>query len=160
MTGRLLFLTTLALLLTLVAAAPEGVDPGADFQGYMEERDKQAEAREKHDALLSEHEIWRQTTYAGWGVRQLQALGNHFSPFFLALADIVQGEPDDTPIAFLLTLVLRVIVISAYIVAAFAIASIVNSVFGQEIVMEEQVIVEVDDDEDEQVEEEEDKKEQ
>ena len=93
-------------------------------------------------------------------MRQLQAVGQHFAPFFEALAEIVQGETDDTPAAFVLTMILRILVIAAYIVAAYAIARIVNNIFGQEIVMEEEIIIEEEDDDEDGEDEDEGKKDQ
>eukprot|EP00523_Entomoneis_sp_CCMP467_P011832 CAMPEP_0168720384 /NCGR_PEP_ID=MMETSP0724-20121128/1532_1 /TAXON_ID=265536 /ORGANISM="Amphiprora sp., Strain CCMP467" /LENGTH=157 /DNA_ID=CAMNT_0008766979 /DNA_START=69 /DNA_END=542 /DNA_ORIENTATION=- len=132
---------------SFVRADEGAVDPGADFQGYMEEKEKQDTAREKYNQMVDEHELWRQTTTTGWVVRQLQAVGSHFAPFFIALSEILQGETDDSASAFILTMFLRILVISAYIVAAYAVARIINNVFGQEIVMEEEVVIELDEDE-------------
>ena len=81
-------------------------------------------------------------------MRQLQAMGNHFRPFFIALSDILQGETEDSTAGILLTLLLRALVISAYIIAAYAVAKIINSILGREIVLEEEIIVEEDEDED------------
>eukprot|EP00527_Entomoneis_sp_CCMP2396_P005745 CAMPEP_0198148422 /NCGR_PEP_ID=MMETSP1443-20131203/41354_1 /TAXON_ID=186043 /ORGANISM="Entomoneis sp., Strain CCMP2396" /LENGTH=166 /DNA_ID=CAMNT_0043813105 /DNA_START=462 /DNA_END=965 /DNA_ORIENTATION=- len=139
------------------AAAGANVDPGDDFQGYMQDLEKKDAAAQNYERLVNEHELWRQTTWSGFAVRQLQAFGNHFAPFFKALADIVADsgggsvDPSSTPVAFLLTLLIRVLVISAYILAAYAVAKIINSVFGREIVIEEEiVIIEEDEDEDDE----------
>ena len=91
--------------------------------------------------------IWRQTTWGGFVVRQLQAVGNHFAPFFEAMADLVEGSAtEETPGTVLFTLFVRVLVISAYIAAAYAVARILNSVFGRDIVVEEEIIIEEDED--------------
>ncbi|KAL7571964.1 hypothetical protein ACA910_001626 [Epithemia clementina (nom. ined.)] len=143
-------------LATIVKASD--VDPGADFSGYMEDLKKQEEEAERARNLYNEHEIWRQTTWSGYAVRQMQKVGGHFAPFFEALADLVEGSAaDETPGTILFTLLIRVLVISSYIAAAYAIARILNSIFGRDIVIEEEIIIE-EDEEDEANEEKDGKK--
>ena len=122
--------------------------PEDDFQGYMENLGEMQKEAEKHAAMMEAHERWRQTTWGGWAVRQLQALGNHFAPFFEAVADMF-GADENSPKHIILIIILRAVIISGYLVAAFAIARIINFILGREIVIEEEVIVEDDGDEDE-----------
>ena len=81
-------------------------------------------------------------------VRQLQALGGHFAPFFTAVYESVEGN-DAAAVG--VTILLRIMEISAYVLTLFALARIVNFVIGggREIVIEQEVIVEDDDEEDE-----------
>lgn len=90
-------------------------------------------------------QIWRQTTWGGWATRQLQALGNHFAPFFEALAEAVAAEGDSAGSMTLLILI-RVLMIGAVVTAVYAFSRILNVVVGGEIVVEEEIVVIEDDD--------------
>lgn len=80
-------------------------------------------------------------------VRQLQALGSHFAPFFLAISDAVEGN-DGAAVAF--TLLLRILAVSAFVAALYAFAKIINMLIGaREIVIEEEIVVEEEEDDDE-----------
>lgn len=118
------------------------VNPGDDFQGYMDDVARKAQARAEYQAMVDEHEEWRQTTWAGFCVRQLQALGHHVAPFFEAVAGLLQQD-HNSPQRILLAASLRILTITAYILAAYVMARIINAFLGKEI------IIEVDDEQDE-----------
>lgn len=80
-------------------------------------------------------------------VRQLQAMGNHFAPFFEALADAIAAEGDSASSMALLVLI-RILMIGSCVAAVYTFSRIVNMIVGAEIVVEEEVIV-VEEDEDE-----------
>ena len=90
-------------------------------------------------------------------VRQLQALGNHFAPFFEALAEAIAAEGDSAGSMALLVLV-RILMIGSAIAVAYAFSRILNMLMGAEIVVEEEVVV-VEEDEDDEDDEDETKKE-
>jgi len=79
----------------------------------------------------------------------LQALGSHLEPFFRAIFDTVEGN-DAAAVA--LTLLFRVLLITAYVLAVYALARVINVLIGgsREIVIEEEVIVEVEEEDDEE----------
>lgn len=78
--------------------------------------------------------------------RKLQAVGNHFAPFFEALSDAI-ADDGDSPGSMALVVLLRILLIASCILAAYAFARILNMVLGGDIVVEQQVII-VDEDED------------
>jgi len=81
-------------------------------------------------------------------VRQLQAIGSHFAPFFLAISDAIEGN-DGAAVA--ITILLRILTISAFVAALYAFAKIVNAIIGgREIVIEEEIIIEEEEDEDDE----------
>ena len=92
-------------------------------------------------------QIWRQTTWTGFFVRQLQAIGDHFSPFF---ATLMQTDADRSPAQFLFLTMLRVLVIAGWIAAAYAVAHVISMLIGggREIIIEDEIIIEHDDDDD------------
>jgi hypothetical protein len=121
--------------------------PEDDFQGYMQDIQKRDLDALEYDSMMEKHEEWRQNTWGGYAVRQMQALGQHFAPFFEALTDIMR-EDKNSPSSVLLVLLLRAMLISAYIVAGYALIRIIQHLIGRQIVIEEEIIVIVDDDDD------------
>jgi hypothetical protein len=118
--------------------------PEDDFQGYMEDIQKRELDAQKFDDMMERHEEWRQTTWGGYAVRQVQAMGHHFSPFFEALGDIMRADKN-SPSNVMLVVLLRSMVIMAYILFAYALIRILKHVVGREIVFEEEIIIQVDD---------------
>ena len=121
--------------------------PEDDFQGYMENIQKRELDAQKFDAMMEKHEEWRQNTWGGYAVRQMQAMGHHFRPFFDALGDIMRADKN-SPSNVMLVVFLRSLVIMAYVLFAYALIRILKHVVGREIVFEEEIIIEVDDDDD------------
>ena len=78
-------------------------------------------------------------------VRQLQRLGDHFSPFFEAVVDLVQAR-ENTPEQLVFTTILRAMMITAYILAAYAVLRILNTLISREIIIEEEIIIDHDED--------------
>ena len=97
--------------------------------------------------LFVHTQIWRQTTWGGWLTRQLQGLGNHFAPFFEALADAIAAEGDSASSMALLVLI-RILMIGSCVAVVYAFSRILNLIVGGEIIVEEEVIVVEDDDDD------------
>jgi len=93
------------------------------------------------------NQVWRQTTWTGFFVRQLQAIGDHFSPFF---ATLMQTDADRSLPQFLFLTMLRVLVIAGWIAAAYAVAQVISMLIGggREIIIEDEIIIEHDDDDD------------
>lgn len=79
-------------------------------------------------------------------VRQLQALGNHFAPFFGAIADQVEGS--DTA-SFAVTLLMQSLMILAFVLSLYAVARVANVLIGSRELVVEQIVYVDDDDEDE-----------
>jgi hypothetical protein len=123
--------------------------PEDDFQGYMENIQKRELDAQEFDAMMERHEEWRQNTWGGYAVRQLQALGHHFAPFFDALGDIMRADKN-SPSNVMLVVLIRGMVIMAYILFGYALIRIITRIVGREIVFEEEIIVMVDDDDDDQ----------
>jgi hypothetical protein len=61
------------------------------------------------------------------------------------LADTIAAE-EDSPGSMILRIVIRILVISSWVVGALALAKVVNMITGQEIVVEEVIVVEDDED--------------
>jgi hypothetical protein len=121
--------------------------PEDDFQGYMEDIQKRELEGQEYEAMMGRHEEWRQNTWGGFAVRQVQALGHHFEPFFQALVDIMQ-EDKNSPRSVILIVLIRGSVIMAWVLGGYAITRIVQRLVGREIVFEEEIIVTIDDDDD------------
>jgi hypothetical protein len=112
-----------------------------DFdESYLDALQEKKNAVDQRQRMLQEHEVWRQTTWGGWATRQVQAVGRHFSPFFLALSDAVSGEAEASALS------LRILVMSASVfggVALFYLIARVLKVFvGRQLVITQEVIME------------------
>lgn len=146
------------------------VKPEDDFGGYMEDIQQKVQEEEAYQEQMRNHEvrqivdkqthtkypreidlmtllqqIWRNTSWGGFFVRQIQKLGGHFAPFFEAVNDLVSTE-DNSPEHLVFVAALRAATIAAYIIAAYAILKIFNSLLSREIVIEEEIIIDHDDD--------------
>ncbi len=73
-------------------------------------------------------------------MRQVQALGKHFEPFFLAVSDAMNSGGSE-PTRLLILITIRIIVISICIGMVYAVGTIINMVTGKEIIIEETVVV-------------------
>jgi hypothetical protein len=138
-------LSKLILFVAIACTDAMSIKPEDDFSGYMESLKAHEMQDQAYQNQLAEHELWRQTTWGGWVVRQLQALGDHFSPFFEAIADTVQSDKN-TPAQLVLLAVIRSLTIAAYVAALYALLRIANAILGREIVIEEEIVVDHDED--------------
>lgn len=74
-------------------------------------------------------------------MRQIQAIGKHFAPFFLAVGDAMNEERSG-PTQILVLILLRSIVIATIVAAIYAIGQIATMILGREIIVEEKIVVE------------------
>lgn len=77
-------------------------------------------------------------------MRQLQAIGHHFIPFFKAVENVLSSE-GNSPFQILTIAMLRILLIGGVLAGVYAFGRILNSILGQEIVIEEEIIVEEED---------------
>lgn len=88
-------LTTITFSIVVEASANDGadndVDPGSDFNGYMKEMDRREQQEHVYESKLAAHEEWRQTTWSGFFVRQVQKVLNHLKPFLLLVLDALKN---------------------------------------------------------------------
>ena len=100
--------------------------------------------------------VWRQTTWSGWLIRQLQWIGKQCAPFFIWLYDIISGtnETDDSTIdneitvsKLLYSLFLKSATITICILTVVGFLKLVSKSLGKEIVIVEEIMID-DDDED------------
>jgi len=77
----------------------------------------------------------------------MQSLGTHFAPFFEALTDLMRDD-QNAPGAVSFVVLIRVLAILGYLIAAYAATKIVQRLVGRDIIIEEEIIVIIQDDED------------
>ncbi|CAB9526183.1 expressed unknown protein [Seminavis robusta] len=123
------------------------VKPEDDFQGYMENIAQREVDEREMEEMFERHRVWRETTWGGFAVRQIQALANHFEPFFQAVADSMRDEDSAGSILFMT--IIRLLVIFISIAMFYLAAHLVQTFIGTEYVVEEEEIVVIDGDEDE-----------
>ena len=59
-------------------SSTDSIDPGKDFNGYMNEQGRIKREEIAYEAKLSAHEEWRQNTWSGWFVRQTLRVTNYY----------------------------------------------------------------------------------
>lgn len=112
-------------------------NPDEDFQGYMAASAESAAQRQADEEMYAAHERWRQTTWQGKIVTFIQAIGNHFKPFFLAVSDALQEENSKRALGHFV----RFVMVVMGILALYAIANLIQTVIGKEIVIEQEVVI-------------------
>lgn len=100
----------------------------------MEEMAARELRKQAYEAKVAEHEEWLQTTWAGFAIRQLQAVGTRVAPFFQKMADVLRRDAK-TPMDFVISLFLRAIFISIFVLTFYAVFYVLNMFLGQEIVL-------------------------
>lgn len=84
----------------------------------------------------------------GWAVRRLLGIGRHFAPFIESINDLfTQVERETTASQLALTILLRVLLVTGYVLTLYAITRLLSSCMGRTIVLEEEIVVEYDGDE-------------
>lgn len=104
-----------------------------EFLDYIE--------RIKDEKMWSEHEHWAHTTFFGKLTRSVMNYAKQ-SYFFGAVADAFAQQDDQSPYKRTLSLSLSVGMIVVAVIALFAIGRIVQMFIGEELVMEQQIIIE------------------
>lgn len=74
-------------------------------------------------------------------MRQIQAIGKHFEPFFLAVGDAMSDGGRSGPTQYVILIIVRILVISMCIAAVYAMGHIISMITGQVIVVEETVVI-------------------
>lgn len=115
------------------------VDPGADFAGYMEDMAKVEAGREATQELLQKHEIWRQTTWGGWAVRQMQSLAKKIEPFFTQTAHLFNDT--DSASSAIIRNIIRFLAFIFLMVVIYVGSQILQKFIGDEIVVEEELVI-------------------
>jgi len=133
--------------LLFVSANDEEVDPGSDFGGYVEEMERRERAERLYEAKLDTHEAWRQTTWAGFCVRQIQALGRHFRPFFIAVQDALNETSGDdnngqkSPFQILAYIGIRMVVVIGVLTVFWAGGKVLQLFVGKDYEIVKEVVV-------------------
>jgi len=110
-----------------------------DFVDFLKDPNVADLEQQREQAMLDAHEEWRNTTWAGWIVKQLQELGRHLLPFTRAVGEALR---DDKHIGTrLLGLLLRLSVIFVLVAGVMFAARIVQMVIGKDIVVEREVVI-------------------
>ena len=101
-----------------------------DFHGYMQAKERAEADRLEQEARLERHRIWRDTTWGGFAVRQVQAVGNHFGPFFAAIADAMRSDGTSSNIAVMV--LIRMVMIFFGVAMVYLAASVVQKLIGKD----------------------------
>eukprot|EP00934_Nitzschia_sp_Nitz4_P009185 Nitzschia sp. Nitz4//scaffold4_size323378//317749//319957//NITZ4_000718-RA/size323378-augustus-gene-0.62-mRNA-1//-1//CDS//3329553573//9175//frame0 len=114
-------------------------DPEQDFGGYMEALAAAEEYAAEQQQMYDSHEHWRQNTWGGFATRQVQALVNHFKPFFMSVADSMRD--DENAGKRLVFFIVRLMVLFCGFLFLHALGRLAGYVIGGDIVKEEEVVI-------------------
>lgn len=121
------------------------VDPGNDFNGYMNEMDRLQHEELIYEEKLAAHEEWRQTTWGGWSVRHAQLVMNHFKPFLIMVLDALTNTNQQSSGSiqqFVMYIGVRMFVIGVFILLFYSCQKIVQLVVGNnDIEVIEEIII-------------------
>jgi len=112
-------------------------NPETDFDGYMEARAAEEAQQQADEEMYAAHQIWKETTWQGKIVSLLQAFGNHFQPFFLAVSDALKEEKAARMIGHLI----RLVIVIVGVLTLYIIASLIQTMIGKEIVIEQEIVI-------------------
>ncbi|KAL3944481.1 MAG: hypothetical protein SGBAC_001458 [Bacillariaceae sp.] len=115
------------------------VDPGEDFEGYMEGMASVEADRIATQELLQRHEEWRQTTWAGWAVRQMQSFARNIEPTASQISSTF-GNSDSASSAIIVNLI-RFLALLVAMAGIYVIAQVVQKFVGDEYVLEEEIVI-------------------
>jgi len=131
--------------ITTVTIAASNTDLGEDFQGHFEELERRDQEAREYAAKLSAHEEWRQTTWGGFCVRQIQALGKKFEPFLEAVQDALdETQRNDSPSSLskiAIYLGIRMVFVLGVLTMVYIGAKILQLLVGNDYEIVEEVVV-------------------
>jgi len=122
------------------------VDPGADFSGYMQEMDRREREEMAYEAKLNAHEEWRQNTFGGWCVRQLQVGANHFKPFFFLIEDALRetsggDNQNSSPTKVFMYIGVRMFIVMGVLWVIYVGAEVLQLFLGSDIEVVEEIVI-------------------
>lgn len=144
---QLLVAAALVLLLMVCSNRAEAAaaDAGEDFAGYMEDVQRQEQEERLYQDMLRRHEIWLQTTWSGFVVTQIQAIGKQFAPFILAILEALDetSDPDSTkgPSEVAAYLGIRMAFVIIILMVVHALAKIAQLVIGTNYEVVEEIVI-------------------
>jgi len=95
--------------------------------------------RESTRELLQRHEEWRQTTWGGWAVRQMQSMARNIEPTVSQISSTF-GDNDSASSAIIVNLI-RFLALLVAMAGIYVIAQVVQKFVGNELVIEEEVVI-------------------
>mmetsp|Transcript_14422 Transcript_14422/g.26049 ORF Transcript_14422/g.26049 Transcript_14422/m.26049 type:complete len:140 (-) Transcript_14422:131-550(-) len=110
----------------------------ADFIGYVDSI-KRKEGVEKSEALAAkQRKIWRETTWAGMLISSVEKIGA--APFFVAIGNSFE-EGESSTSFYLVSLLYKIGIITSGILSVYLIGMIMKMISGEEIVIEQEVVI-------------------
>jgi hypothetical protein len=94
-----------------------------------------------YKSFLRRRQNWRQNTWGGWTVRQIQALARHFRPFLDAAREVLAAPDDDSFFKVLIFNMIRMLAILTVVGGVYALGQILERFMGTELVQEEEIVI-------------------
>ena len=109
-----------------------------EFLDYVDSVNRKEKEKEEWEKTLQWKKEWRETTYAGMIIAFVERSGA--ARFFEAIADSLEGG-EDTASFYAIKIVYRVGIITSCIMFVFILGYIFKMMFGDEIVIEQEVVI-------------------
>ncbi|KAL7501157.1 hypothetical protein ACHAWT_011018 [Skeletonema menzelii] len=109
-----------------------------EFLDYVDSVNRKEKEKEEWEKTLQWKKEWRETTYAGMIIAFVER--SDAARFFEAIADSLEGG-EDTASFYAIKIVYRVGIITSCIMFVFILGYIFKMLFGDEIVIEQEVVL-------------------
>ena len=110
----------------------------AEFLDYIDSVNRKEQEKEDWEKTLQWKKEWRETTYAGMLIALVERTGA--TGFFEAIADSLEGG-EDTASFYAIKIIYRVGMITSCIMFVYIIGFMFKMFFGDEIVIEQEVVI-------------------
>lgn len=110
----------------------------SEFLDYIDSIKRKEQQKEEEEKIKQWKKEWRETTYAGMIIALVERSGA--AGFFEAIADALEGGEDRASF-YAIKIIYRVGIITSCIMFVFVIGYIFKMLFGDEIVIEQEVVV-------------------
>ena len=90
---------------------------------------------------LPPFQLWRQTTWGGLAVRQVQAIGKRYRPFIDSVQGVLSTPGDDSVLKIILFNLIRMLAVFTIVGAVYVLGQIVQKFIGTEIIKNEEIVI-------------------
>ena len=110
----------------------------SEFLDYVDSIKRKEQEKEELETILQWKKEWRETTYAGMIIAFVERTGT--TGFFEAIADALEGGEDTTSF-YAIKIIYRVGIITSCIMFVYIIGYMFKMLFGDELVIEQEVVI-------------------
>jgi NADH:ubiquinone oxidoreductase subunit 5 (subunit L)/multisubunit Na+/H+ antiporter MnhA subunit len=110
----------------------------AEFLDYVDSVRRKEQEKEDWERILKSKQEWRETTYAGMLIALVERTGA--AGFFEAIANSLEGGEDSVSF-YAVKIIYRIGIITSCIMFVYILGYIFKMLFGDELVIEQEVVI-------------------